>query len=739
MTIAQKRTYLQSLTMALGTEALPQYLMRTDDTEAQLDAKISSVLALLPSGFSLAGPALPLSFIDKRLYLQALCEEVGDCPPDYVLALTDTEAQIDVKIAALLAILHLHGAGGGTPGPPGPPGADGVAGATGATGARGATGAIGPPGPEPAFTDQSVIFEGAGGLLAEDPPYFTYDYVSVPRLLTLSGDFYLPGSREIRGQANLSVISLAGFLTLQSNLGTLAQGAPLVLNGVNLQTLDCDLVARAINSGGNAQLDLHTTLATATALRWSVLPAGILQANGVQTIQTSTGTLTLATAAGAGDVQISPNGVGTLKASVGAGSEITLLDGGTNTIANAISLRHNSSGTPLASFGGAMRFQLQSSTTANQDAASVEALWTDPADATRSSALAFRTVSNAGALTEYWRQTALGGLLSAGVYSGYAGGNMIDMRQSNPNTYGADALDAELVTNGGFTGDAAGWTLAGGFAYNVNDILTPVVGLLEVDTGTAVQTITTTTAGYYAVTWSQTSSIAGNASIELSTSGGASLLTSPVTFPTTAASWVYVTLYIPPTLVGALTLTFRARSHTGTGTIRLDGVTFKRILNPIEPKAVFRDFTNTALGAVNRATQVISWGSWDAASIAVATGAGAGALGINRNTAGTANVVIGSQAGMYLRTTYQSVLVGAGAGGKSGSLANVTLLGYRAGYTLTSEADYLTAVGNSACFYLEGGTYNAACGSLALQQLKIGSGNTACGYKAGVGSAAPSA
>lgn len=44
--------------------------------------------------------------------------------------------------------------------------------------------------------------------------------------------------------------------------------------------------------------------------RWRITSAGILQSNGAQTIQTSTGNLTLATAAGNGNIILSPNGTG---------------------------------------------------------------------------------------------------------------------------------------------------------------------------------------------------------------------------------------------------------------------------------------------------------------------------------------------------------------------------------------------------------------------------------------------
>ena len=55
-----------------------------------------------------------------------------------------------------------------------------------------------------------------------------------------------------------------------------------------------------------------TTGAVAT-LRWSILSNGILQSNGAQTIQTSTGDLTLATGNGNGNIVLTPHGTGTVR------------------------------------------------------------------------------------------------------------------------------------------------------------------------------------------------------------------------------------------------------------------------------------------------------------------------------------------------------------------------------------------------------------------------------------------
>jgi hypothetical protein len=63
----------------------------------------------------------------------------------------------------------------------------------------------------------------------------------------------------------------------------------------------------------------------------------------------------------------------------------------TNTTTTLLTLGHNSSGTPAASFGGAIVGQLESDTTANQDAFKIRWEWTTATHASRSSKM---TISN---------------------------------------------------------------------------------------------------------------------------------------------------------------------------------------------------------------------------------------------------------------------------------------------------------------------------------------------------------
>lgn len=91
-----------------------------------------------------------------------------------------------------------------------------------------------------------------------------------------------------------------------------------------------------------------------------------------------------------------------------ATSTFALLDN-LNNITNAtednLIIRHNSSGTPTTNFGSAILFRLASATVLGRDAARIGTLWTTATDASRTSAITFQTVNNAGSLTELMRVT----------------------------------------------------------------------------------------------------------------------------------------------------------------------------------------------------------------------------------------------------------------------------------------------------------------------------------------------
>jgi hypothetical protein len=88
-------------------------------------------------------------------------------------------------------------------------------------------------------------------------------------------------------------------------------------------------------------------------------------------------------------------------------------DAGTTTVTNGLTIGHQSTGTPAAGLGSAVLFNIDSSTTADQNAAQVAALWTDATHATRTADLSFRTVLS-GSLAETFRMKADSSILLAG-------------------------------------------------------------------------------------------------------------------------------------------------------------------------------------------------------------------------------------------------------------------------------------------------------------------------------------
>lgn len=97
-----------------------------------------------------------------------------------------------------------------------------------------------------------------------------------------------------------------------------------------------------------------------------------------------------------------------------AAQTVKITDAATATVTNCIIVSHASSGTAAASFGTGIKFQGQSSTTADQDMALIASVWTTATHASRSSQIQFQTVSNAGALST-------GLVVGSGISGGSAG------------------------------------------------------------------------------------------------------------------------------------------------------------------------------------------------------------------------------------------------------------------------------------------------------------------------------
>lgn len=83
-------------------------------------------------------------------------------------------------------------------------------------------------------------------------------------------------------------------------------------------------------------------------------------------------------------------------------------DSGTNNITNGLTIGHQSTGTPVAGLGSGILFNINSSTTADQNAAQVATVWTDATHASRTADIVFNQVLNGAALAETFRIKASG-------------------------------------------------------------------------------------------------------------------------------------------------------------------------------------------------------------------------------------------------------------------------------------------------------------------------------------------
>lgn len=110
-------------------------------------------------------------------------------------------------------------------------------------------------------------------------------------------------------------------------------------------------------------------------------------------------------------------------------------DTGTSNVATEFGLKRNIAGTPAAGYGEALKFALKSSTTADQDAASIAAVWTTATHGSRTADLVFSTVNNATAIAEAGRFTGAGNLTVTGTVT--AAGNVLGTREILQNSQSA--------------------------------------------------------------------------------------------------------------------------------------------------------------------------------------------------------------------------------------------------------------------------------------------------------------
>jgi hypothetical protein len=94
----------------------------------------------------------------------------------------------------------------------------------------------------------------------------------------------------------------------------------------------------------------------------------------------------------------------------------TVTDAATNTVTAIETKRHNTSGAVAADFGASEVWQLESTTTENQDAATERVYWSTATHASRTARFAIQTVYNAGSLTDTIAAGRTGAADSTGLW-----------------------------------------------------------------------------------------------------------------------------------------------------------------------------------------------------------------------------------------------------------------------------------------------------------------------------------
>jgi hypothetical protein len=109
-------------------------------------------------------------------------------------------------------------------------------------------------------------------------------------------------------QSNLDVLGSTGIFQRDSS------GGSIVLDDSDTADASFPMSFIRNTSGalqfGRANRNASTGITTNSVESWRMTNTGVLQSNGAQTIQTSTGNLTLATAGGSGDIILSPHSTG---------------------------------------------------------------------------------------------------------------------------------------------------------------------------------------------------------------------------------------------------------------------------------------------------------------------------------------------------------------------------------------------------------------------------------------------
>jgi hypothetical protein len=430
--------------------------------------------------------------------------------------------------------------------------------------------------------------------------------------------------------------------------------------------------------------------------RWRITSAGILQSNGAQTIQTSTGNLTLATAADNGNINLVPNGSGIV--------DIRSSNDSSNNQVTTLRFTDLDTSSSTNQKTGRIEFFTSDTTPGPAGVASFIESITEGTSGLGS--LIFGT-GQSGSATEDARFTSNGNFLigtttDAGFRLDVNGSTRLNGLSTIRGTAASDSgqLGAELLTTG--TGDAS-WTgtdFATGYTH--------VAG--------STTTLTSTLAGvvnnYYQITYTVTGRTAGSFTIAF---GGFTFASLTATGNVGPRATTTGTLVITPTsdFNGTIVLSirtisfssgsvsFRSSANTLTNEIRISSNNSNTFVGlqagRTNTTGVSNSFFGTNAGSGTTTGSSNTFVGRDAGlnnNIGIfnsffGTSAGAG------NTTGNQNSFFGVSAGNANTTGSNNTFIGRASGLNISSGENNTIIGFEAGRYTGSGTTAMTSIDNS--------------------------------------------
>jgi hypothetical protein len=475
----------------------------------------------------------------------------------------------------------------------------------------------------------------------------------------------------------------------------------------------------AISSTGNGNNGISAlSFQVGGFLRWSILSSGILQSNGAQTIQTSTGNLTLATADN-GNILLSPNGSGNIGIGTTApnlrlfvrddingegGLRIRNANSGTNATAM---LRMNNDAT--GDGDSQVLMFLNSSTRTSDGGANSFTIRNNIGSLRLSSTSGGHVLFNTTTTTERMRiDGTTGNLLintttDAGFKLDVNGTTRFNGLSTIQGTTASDIapLGAELLTTGTSDASWTGTSFATGYAH--------VAGSTTTLTSTLAGVVNT----YYQITYTVTGRTAGSFSIAfggytasgiIATGDVGPRATTTGTLVITPTSDFNGTIVLSIKTIGtsSASVTFNNSSGVVTNQIRISSINSNSFIGLNAGSRNTTGFGNTAIGF----------------------------SALRNDTTGVYNTAIGFNALQNNPTGFQNTAIGSQALLANTNGSNSTAIGFNALQNNTTGFGN-TAIGFSALQNHTTGVYNIAIGFNALLNSTTGNNTIACGESAG--------